>query len=31
MAHSAIDRFLGREEAHQLIERAAKASEEMAV
>jgi hypothetical protein len=31
MAHSAIDRFLGREEAHKLIERAAKASEEMAV
>jgi uncharacterized integral membrane protein (TIGR00697 family) len=31
MAHSAIDRFLGREEAHQLIERAAKASKEMAV
>lgn len=31
MAHSAIDRFLGREEAHELIERAAKASEEMAV
>ena len=31
MAHSAIDRFLGREEAHQLIERAAKASEKMAV
>lgn len=31
MAHSAIDRFLGREEAHQLIERAAKASEEKAV
>jgi len=31
MAHSAIDRFLGREEAHQLIERAAKASEDMAV
>lgn len=31
MAHSAIDRFLGREEAHQLIERAAKASQEMAV
>jgi queuosine precursor transporter len=31
MAHSVIDRFLGREEAHQLIERAAKASEEMAV
>jgi uncharacterized integral membrane protein (TIGR00697 family) len=31
MAHSAIDRFLGREEAHQLIERAAKSSEEMAL
>jgi uncharacterized integral membrane protein (TIGR00697 family) len=31
MAHSAIDRFLGAEEAHQLIERAAKSSEEMAV
>lgn len=31
MAHSAIDRFLGREEAHQLIERAAKASKEMAL
>ena len=31
MAHSAIDRFLGREEAHQLIERAAKSSEEMAM
>lgn len=31
IAHSAIDRFLGREEAQQLIERAAKASEEMAV
>jgi len=31
MAHAAIDRFLGREAAHQLIERAAKASEEMAV
>jgi queuosine precursor transporter len=31
MAHSAIDRFLGREEAHQLIERAAKASGEIAV
>ena len=31
MAHSAIDRFLGREEAHKLIERAAKASEDMAV
>jgi uncharacterized integral membrane protein (TIGR00697 family) len=28
MAHSAIDRFLGQEEAHQLIEHAAKASEE---
>jgi uncharacterized integral membrane protein (TIGR00697 family) len=28
MAHSAIDRFLGREQAHQLIEQAAKASEE---
>ena len=31
MAHSAIDRFLGREEAHQLIERAAKASKETAL
>ncbi|HEY7558251.1 MAG TPA: queuosine precursor transporter [Candidatus Binatia bacterium] len=31
MAHSAIDRFLGTEEAHQLIERAAKSSEEMAL
>jgi uncharacterized integral membrane protein (TIGR00697 family) len=31
MAHSAIDRFLGREEAHQLIERGAKSSEEMAL
>ncbi len=31
MAHAAIDRFLGREEAHQLIERAAKSSEELAV
>ena len=31
MAHPAIDRFLGREEAHQLIERAVKASKEMAL
>jgi hypothetical protein len=31
MAHSAIDRYLGREEAHQLIQRAAKSSEEIAV
>jgi hypothetical protein len=31
MAHSAIDRYLGREEAHLLIQRAAKSSQEMAV
>jgi len=31
MAHSVIDRYLGREEAHQLIQRAAKSSEEIAV
>ncbi len=30
-AHAAIDRFLGREEAHQLIEHAAKSSEDLAV
>ncbi|MDH3443287.1 MAG: queuosine precursor transporter [Deltaproteobacteria bacterium] len=31
LAHAAIDRFLGREEAHKLIERAAKSSDELAI